>query len=110
MTDNMDELDKYTATCPFEKCDWESHITPIFDDDIEDRLQKRQEEHYFREHTGTARVKVTLEKEVSVQPGQSLQSIVDSIHDSTIEQDIRGFEVAYAVGELTEKPSGDLDD
>jgi len=91
--------------CPFEGCTWDIEIEKLHPEDEMARqdAESQTERHIASEHRGEARVRVVLERDVSVHPKQNLQDIVDSHHDRIAADPPAGYEVAYAFGELLEE-------
>ncbi len=94
--ENVEEV-----TCPFEDCDWSQE----YKDDEHGRLLRdtKAEQHYEEEHAGKARVQVVVEKEVLV-GDRDAHDLADHAYDQ-LEDDVPGFEVAYARTEIIDEPS-----
>lgn len=96
--------------CPRDDCDWSE--TYRLDWDGEHTAQYRAELHYERDHCGTVRTRVVIEREGLLHPGQNLGDRADHHHDHVQERlvdtdrTLTGYEVAYAVAEITEDPDG----
>jgi hypothetical protein len=92
--------------CPFDGCGWSIEVEKLYPKDQQARedAEHQAEMHFDREHRGQARVKVVLEREVSVHPKQSLSEIIDGEHDRMVDDTPVGYEVAYAVGEFLKEP------
>lgn len=105
-TSNGNDYGSVVRKCPFDGCGWQIEVGKMSPEDETARrdAEHRAELHFDREHRGTARVKVVLEREVSVHPGQDIQEIVDHHHDTLSDDTPAGYEVAYAVGEYIEEP------
>lgn len=102
----MQTEDTATAECPFDGCGWEVTVDKLYpeDDMAENDAEHQAEMHFEREHCGEAKVRVVLEKKVMLHPGNDVQSMVDRYHDRVAdEEELRGFEVAFAFGEELER-------
>jgi len=101
--------DTVRRECPMESCDWHIEVSKIAKDDKMARLdaESQAESHFARYHRGKARIRVVLERQVTVHPEQSLTEIIDSHHEKISDSCREGYEVAYAVGEFIEEPDRD---
>lgn len=92
--------------CPHDGCGYQVEVEKMYPEDEMARhdAEASVERHFDRKHRGEARIRVVLEREVSVHPKQALQDIIDSEHDRLAEDTPAGFEVAFAYGELLEVP------
>lgn len=104
------KTDELTARCPFDGCGWSIEVAKLYPEDqmAREDAEHQAERHFDRKHRGKARIRVVLEREVSVHPKQELSKILDRYHDKVEEDRPGDFDVAYAIGEWIEEPDRSL--
>lgn len=86
--------------CPL--CDWEFEKEILTDVDsyvLDDEATR----HYEQEHCGKVKVKVVLEAEWQLHPGQDKKEMSTRALERFEDEDIPGFEPAYSVVETLEE-------
>lgn len=89
------------------RCGWQLEVEKSYPEDETAVAEAdcQLESHFRSEHRGRAKVRVVLEREVSVHPEQELSGILDDKYDSLDDDPPFGWAVALAYGEMLEEPN-----
>lgn len=92
---------KASRICPRDGCRFFYEFVPGTVE--EDNAEECFERHFEDAHCGTARVRVVLETEVRLLPGETAREAAARQNDRFQDEPVAGYELAYTVGEVSEK-------